>query len=219
MLYDRVVRKIALGALLLLNGCRGTAPALFQPPEAGIASVLIGCRMILPTGETPDGYLALNLEDQDGGETYRLPVKPQRVLLYQIEPGVYKLMPTRSIFGFHQDTLRVTIEGRTYRVPFPRELLRLETMSVKPRKIVSIGVVEVTLSGRRPGQAPTVRVRLDDSVTARRSLAEALIHAMMDPNAPNDMRSSALAWTRALEETLSEVVSEKERAPAFRPAP
>jgi hypothetical protein len=219
MLYDRVVRKIAWGALFLLCGCRGSVPALYQPPEAGIASVLIGCRMVLPTGETPDGVLWLNFEDQDGGETYRLPVKPQRVFLYQVEPGVYKVGPTRSIFGFHQETLRVVIEGRSYRVPFPRELLRLETYSVKPRKIVSIGIVEVTLSGRRPGQAPTVKVRLDDSATARRSLAEAMIHAMMDSNAPNEMRSSALAWTRALEETLSEVVTEKERSPMFRPAP
>jgi hypothetical protein len=194
-------------------------PALYQPPEAGIASILIGCRMILPTGETPDGYVALGFEDQDGGETYRIPVRPQRVLLYQVEPGAYKVMPTRSIFGFHQPNLRVVIEGRSYSVPYPREFMRRETVTVKPRKIVALGVVEVTLSGRRPGQAPTVRVRLDDSVTARRGLSEAMIHAMMDPNAPNDMRSSALAWTRALEESLSGVVSEKERAPAFRAAP
>src|SRR5205814_997632 len=115
-------------------GCRGTVPALYDPPEAGIASVVIGCRMILPTGETPDGKLALNLEDQDGGETYRLPIYPQRILLYQVEPGLYKVMPTRSIFGFHQTNLRVTIDGRTYKVPFPREILRLTNIPVKRKK-------------------------------------------------------------------------------------
>lgn len=219
MRYVCSVRRISWIALLSLCGCRGTVPPAFQPPEADIASVLIGCRMTLPTGETPDGWLAINLEGQDGGETYRLRAVPQRALLYQVEPGLYALTPTRSIFGFHQALLKIVIEGRAYRVPFPRDILRMTDFMVKPRRIVALGVLDVTLTGRKPGQAPTVKVRLDNSPEARRLLVQDQIRMMMDPNAPADMRASAVAWTRALEETLSEVVTEIQSHPVFRAVP
>ena len=219
MRYDRFVRRFALLTLTLLAGCRGTVPELYQPPEAGIASVLIGCRMTLPTGETPNGFLALNLEGADGGETYRLPIIPQRALLYQVEPGLYRLMPTLSIFGFRQEKLKVVIEGRAYSVPFPRDILRLPILTIKPKKVVALGVVDVTLTTRKPGQPVMVKVRLDDSVEARRQLVQTEIRTMMDPYVPAEERSSSVAWTRALEETLSEVVTESQRGPAFRAVP
>ena len=52
----------------------------------------------------------------------------------------------------------------------------MEALPVKPRKIVSLGVVDVTLSGRRPGQPPNVRVRLDDSVPRAAQHLRRMVH-------------------------------------------
>lgn len=212
------MRFLGILSLLMLSGCRGTVPRLNGPPEQGIASVLIGCRVILPTGETPTGRVSLNLDGEQGNsEVYRLPLKPQRALLFQIEPGAYRLSPTRSLFGSHQDRLKVAIEGHVYRVPFPREILRKPAFLVKPAKIVAIGTLEVEVAARLPDREPAVKIRLDDSTETRRKLVQSKIQAMMDPNAPESDRATALAWTRALEETLSQVLTESQREPAFRP--
>ena len=207
-----------LPLLLLAGGCRGTVPVLDGPPEAGISAVLIGCRITLTTGDTSSGQAAINLEgEESNGETYRLPLEPQRTLLYTVEPGVYRLTPTRGLFGGHQDQLKVVIEGRKYYVPFPRDILRKAPIDIKPRKIVALGVLELKLT-RLPGHEAALRVNLDDSVESRRNLVQREIRLMMDPKATENDRSSALAWTRALEQQLSAVVSEGQRAPAFRPA-
>ena len=205
--------------LLALAGFRGTVPLLYSSPEEGISSVLIGCRVTLPTGETPTGSLALNLEGVKNTETYRLPIEPRRALLYQVEPGLYRLGPTRSIFGFHQDLLKVSVAGHSYKVPFPRDILRKEAIEVKPTRIVALGVVNVELLDHLPGRPATVRVWLDDSLQTRRGLVQAEIHAMMDPNAAAEERSAALAWTRALDEALSDLLTEAERRAPFRAVP
>lgn len=208
---------LLLLALPLFSGCRGTSPQLNGPPEAGIASVLIACRVALPTGETLDGKAALNLEGEEGnGETYRLPLKPNAPLLFQVEPGVYRLAPTRSLFGFHQANLKIKAEGRTYTVPFPREILRKAALNVKPARIVPIGTLDVKVLARAPGRPATVRVSLDDSIRERRRLVQEVIRTMMDPRVDAGDRANAVAWTRALEASLSELLVESDRAPAFR---
>lgn len=214
------MKKGALLAVIALAGCRGSVPAVDRTPEHGVSSIAIGCRLILPTGETRSGRMTINLDnDARSSDVYRLPLVPQVPLLYQVEPGAYKLAPTRGLFGFHQPDLKVVIEGRSYRVPFPREMLRKPAFVLKPTKIVAVGVVEASLSERLPGRAPAVKVRLDDSVAARRSLVQELIRAQMNPDVPAARRASAIAWTRALEQALSDLVTESQREPAFRAAP
>lgn len=202
----------------LLSGCMGTVPTLNGEPEQGISSVIIGGRVITPLGETRSAKLWINLET-DGGrdaEVYRLPVRPQEALLYQVEPGVYHVAPTRNLLGWSQPVLKITVEGRAYKVPFPRELLRKGSLDIKPTKIVPIGVLDVVVEKALPGRPPIVRMSLDDSVDARRGLVQQLIRAMMDPNAPADMRRSAIAWTRALDQTLVEVLAEPPREPLYK---
>lgn len=214
------MRRLGLLPLVLLvAGCGGTRPLLNTPPEEGIASVLIGCQITLPTGDTPTGSLNLDLEGVNNSETYRLRVEPRRLLLYQVEPGTYRLAPTRSIFGFHQELLKVSVAGHSYKVPFPRDILRKEALEIRPTRIVSLGIVRVELLDHLPGRAPTVRVWLDDSVQARRDLLQNEIHAMMDPNAPAEERSAALAWTRAIDESLSDLLTEADRRAPFRAVP
>ena len=217
MLARRLTAAAALVAAFALTGCRGTVPMLNGPPEAGISAVLLGCRMFLPTGETRDGRAALNLEGELGnGETYRLPVEPQRALLYDVEPGVYRVGPTRSIFGFHQAKLKVVLEGRSYYADFPREIMRKPALDIRPTRLYALGILEARLV-RLPGRPPELKVRLDDSLQARRSLVQNVIRTMMDPHAGNADRSSAVAWTRALEAELTSIVSQVERGPAYRP--
>lgn len=220
------MRKAAsalLAALCLaLAGCRGTVPESHGDPVRGISAVLISGRFVLPTGETPIGRLYLNLEGEGGGreaEVYRLPVYPKRPILYQVEPNAYRLSPTRSFFGSHQPNLKVWIEGRVYTVPFPRDILRKPVVSINPTRIVALGVVEVEVSRSLPGRGPTVRVRLNDTVQARRELVQQVIRNMMDPAAPREVRQSAIAWLRGLETTLSELVTEEDRVRLYKPAP
>ncbi|MFI5347150.1 MAG: hypothetical protein ACHQ51_12325 [Elusimicrobiota bacterium] len=214
--------KLALlaAALLLLPGCRGTVPPRDAPPEQSIAAILIGGRMILPTGESRNAYTVVNFESEGGeaGEVYRLPIKGGENALYLVEPGTYRILPTRSLIGYYQEMMKVVIEGRTYRLPFPRELLRLEPYKVKASKIVTLGVVEARVLPALPGRKPEIRVRLDDSAATRRAVVQDMIREMMDPNRPIDARQSAISWSRALQNSLLDILSEQEKAPMYKPA-
>jgi len=74
----------------------------------------------LPSGETRNGRIIVNFESEGGrqAEVYRLPLRGAENYLYLIEPGIYRIAPARSIFGFYQPTMNVVIEGRTYSLPF-----------------------------------------------------------------------------------------------------
>lgn len=211
---------LALGAALTA-GCSGTVPRLRGTPAQGMAAVLVGGRFLLPTGETSGGRLHVNLEGEGGrrAEVYRLPIRPREVLLYQIEPGKYRLAPTRGLLGFHQPMLKVRVEDRVFRIPFPRDILRHDAYDIQPKKIVSIGIFEATVEPALPGRRPTLKVRLDDSIEARRAVVQSVIHEMMDPNVPTANRESAIAWARALQNTLMTLVSETERAPLYKAGP
>jgi hypothetical protein len=222
MRYHLAMDSKAVPALvfcLLAGACRGTSPSLGHNPERGLASVLIGGRITLPTGQTRSGKMWINFEgegDHANGETYRLTIKPGMPLLYQVEPDSYHLSPTRNIFGLQQPLLAVKIEGRTFRVPFPRDVMRKSAIVVKPRKIVSLGTLEVKVSARMPGREPEIKAWLDDSQLARRKLLEETIKQMMDPNAPNIYRNNAIAWTEALDRSLVDVTAEPEQAPLYK---
>ena len=150
-------------AAALASGCSGTVPKLRGAPEQGVSAVLVGGRFVLPTGETGTGRLSVNFEGEGGrrAEVYRLPIRPRETLLYQVEPGLYRLSPTRGLFGFHQATLKVRVEDATYRLPFPRDILRKQAYDIKPKKIIAIGVFEAMVQPALPGQRPTIKVRLE----------------------------------------------------------
>lgn len=216
--------KGALGlAVLILSaaGCRGTVPRASGGPEQGISSVVIGGRIQGPSGQALPGRLVINFESEGGrqAQVYRLPVKPGEVLLYQIEPGIYHLAPTRSLLGGHQPFLSVRIAGRAYPVAFPRELLRKPAVGVRPRKIVALGVLEARWTPELPGRKTELKVALDDSLAARRGLVESLVSDMMNPSAPQRLRDNLVAWTHALDQALVDLSSEAERAPLFKPSP
>lgn len=207
-------------AVLGLAACRGTVPDRNAPPEQAISAILIGCHTFLPSGETRNSRLFVNFESEGGrqGEIYRLPLSGGENYLYLVEPGVYRIGPTRSLFGSFQAELSVVIEGRTYRLPFPRELLRQHSYEIRPGKIVSMGSIEATVMPALPGQKPTIRVRLDDSTQARRTVVQNAIRDMMDPRKPTEVRESALAWTRSLQVSLMDLLAEEERRQLYKPA-
>ena len=210
-----------IGLCLLGSGCMGTSPSLGHDPERGLASVLVGVRFFLPSGQTRSGEAWINLEgegDHGNGETYRIPLDPGLPMLYQIEPDLYRLAPTRSIFGTPQPTLKVRLEGRTYRAPFPREVTRKAAVAIKSRKIVSLGILEFRLSSALPGRHPSLKVRLDDSASARSSLVQEALRSTLEPTAPNWYRNNAVTWSRALEETLVGISAEPEAAPLYKRA-
>jgi hypothetical protein len=214
-------KAIWLAAALGLAACRGTVPDRDAPPEQKISAIVIGVRLILPSGETRNGYTAVNFETDGGSsaEVYRLPVKGGENFLFLVEPGTYRFAPTRSLFGFYQPMMTVVIEGRKYRVPFPREIQRLNAYTVKPSKILSLGILEARVMPALPGRKPEVRVRLDDSVLARRKIVQDTIREMMDPTSSSDARDSAISWSRALQNSLMDILSEEDRRPLYTPAP
>ncbi|HXT01742.1 MAG TPA: hypothetical protein VN915_13795 [Elusimicrobiota bacterium] len=214
-------RALPLAAVLALAACRGTVPERDAPPEQAISAIVIGARMILPSGETRDGTTAVNFETDGGSraEVYRLPVKAGENFLYLIEPGSYRFAPTRSIFGFYQPTMTVDIEGRRYRLPFPRDIQRLDSYTIKPSKILALGIIEARVMPALPGRPPEVRVRLDDSVMARRKVIQDTIREMMDPTRPLDTRESAISWSRGLQNSLIDILAEDDHRPLYTPAP
>lgn len=207
--------------LAAITGCSGTTPKLRGVPEQGISAVIVAGRFIVPTGETQSGRMAVNLEGEGGrqAEVYRIPIKAHNTLLYQVEPGLYHLSPTRNLFGFYQPILKVRVEDATYRIAFPRDILRKAALDIKPKKIMPIGIFDVQLQQALPGQKPTLKLHLDDSVDARRKIVQDIIHDMMDPQVPVENRESAISWTRALQNSLMELLSETERTPLFKAAP
>lgn len=213
-------RAILLAAALGLAACQGTVPDRDAPPEQAISAIVIGARMILPSGETRNGETAVNFETDGGSraEVYRLPVKGGENFLYLIEPGTYRLAPTRSIFGFYQPTMTVYIEGRKYRLPFPRDIQRLDAYTIKPSKILAMGILEARVLPALPGRPPEIRVRLDDSVLARRKVVQDTIRAMMDPNRSLDVRESAISWSRALQNSLLDILAEEDHRPLYTPS-
>lgn len=216
------MRNAVFAAALSLAclACRGTAPGVNGRPEDGVASVIIAGKIILPDGEAKSGGITINLEgDGEGADSYRLKVLPRQAQLFQVEPGTYRLSPTRSLLGTHQASLKIRIEGRTYRVPFPREILRANAVTIKPRKIAALGVLEARLSKALPGRPARIDLRLDDSVDARRNLVEGLIRSMMDPDVSVEKRENAISWIRALDQSLLDLLSESERKPLYKLAP
>lgn len=208
-------------ALAALSACRGTVPDRNEPPEQSISAILIGSRFLLPSGQTLSGRTHINFES-DGGrraEVYRLPLADGENFLYLVEPGVYRIAPTRSIFGFYQESMKVVIDGRKYRLPFPRDLLRLPPYAVKASKILALGILEARVLPALPGQKPHIQVRLDDSVPARRKVVQDTIREMMDPRLASETRESAISWSRALQNSLMDILSEEEKRTMYKPAP
>ena len=213
-------RPLLLAGILLAASCRGTVPERNAPPEQAISSILLGCKTILPSGETRNGRIFINFESEGGrqAEVYRIPLTSGENYLYLIEPGIYRITPTRSIFGFYQPTMDVVIEGRHYSLPFPRDLLRQHSYEIKPGKVTSIGLLEAKVMPALPGQKLTIRVRLDDSPQARRNVVQSIIHDMMDPRKSTEVRESALAWSRALQISLMDLLAEEEQRQIYKPA-
>jgi hypothetical protein len=213
-------RLLPLAAAAALAACQGTVPERNKAPEQAIAAILIGTRFSLPTGETRGGETVINFESEGGrqAEVYRLPIGGGETYLYLVEPGVYRIMPARSLFGFHQSVMKARIEGRTYRIPFPRDLLRLPAYQVKPSRILALGILEYKVQAALPGQPSRIAVRLDDSVEARRKIVQETIRDMMDPRKSSEVRESAISWTRSLQNSLLDLLAEEERRPTFKPA-
>lgn len=213
-------RPLLLAAILLAASCRGTTPDRNAPPEQAISAILISCKTILPSGETRNGRITVNFESEGGraAEVYRLPLTSGENYLYLVEPGIYRIAPTRSMFGFHQPAMSVVIEGRTYSLPFPRDLLRQHAYEIKPGKITSLGSLEAKVMPALPGQKPKIQVRLDDSPQARRSVIQSTIRDMMDPRKSTEVRESSIAWSRALQNSLMDLLAEETQRQLYKPA-
>lgn len=215
------MRRLLLAFVVTaLAACRGSVPDRNAPPEQAISAILIGCKTILPSGETRNGKVFVNFESEGGrqAELYRVPLSGGENYLYLVEPGIYRITPTRSIFGFYQPIMKVVIEGRSYTLPFPRDLLRQHAYEIKPGKITSMGVIEAKVNPALPGQKATLTVRLDDSPQSRRNVVQSLIRDMMDPRKSTEVRESALAWSRALQISLMELLSEEEQRQLYKPS-
>ncbi len=213
-----MLRALPLILLLpILAACRGTRPVRFGESKFGFSSLIVRGRIVTPTGEITTGKMSLNLES-DEAERYRVPFEPGRTVVWRIEPDLYRVHPTRNIFGSVQRDLSVQIAGRNFRVPFPRHILRKEELDVKPTWMVPIGILEAKLFPIQKGKPPKIIVTLDDSVATRRKLIQEVIDMMVDPTVPIKIRSSAISWTRALQNALLEMLGEQEEKPAYKPA-
>ena len=65
---------------------------------------------------------------------------------------------------------------------------------------------------------PSMRVRLNYCPQARGNVVQSIIHDMMDPRKSTEVRESALAWSRALQISLMDLLAEEEQRQIFKPA-
>ena len=209
----RIVSLVA--CLSILAGCRGTRPAYYGKAQLGFGAILVGARIITPNGESNVGLMEMNFESDN--ERYRIRFMPEETSLLRIEPDVYRLYPTRTPVGRVEARMRVRIDGRTYRVPFPRSVLRLRPFEVPPTKLLPVGILEARLLPIERGKRPIIQVRLDDSVSARRKLLESVIDKQMNPKTEPNIRDSTITWTRALEQALIRLQGEEEEKRRYNP--
>ncbi|MBI5631165.1 MAG: hypothetical protein HY921_09815 [Elusimicrobia bacterium] len=208
--------KWIISLCCLAAACRGTIPELHEPPSRNVGGFLVGLKISTElSGEASSGKFILNLES--GSEIYRLALEPGQSYLYQVEPGIYRLAPERSLFGGRRTLMSISAQGQEYQLPFPRELDRHESLSVEPGDILVLGRVEVSVAEAQAGREALVRIRLNQSVAARRDLVQAMIRKIMDPSQPLPARESALSWVQALEKNLRRLFGEKEKGPALAP--
>jgi hypothetical protein len=214
-----ITTVLCAAVLFAVAACRGSAPLYYGESNLGFSAILLKARILLPSGETEDGRITMNLESEDGDERYRVSFLPGKTSLLRVEPGLYRLYPPRDLFGFPQTQVKVRIQNHTYTVPFPREILRMESFSVKPAKAAPLGILEARLIPMGLKERGKVVLRFDHGVATRRALVEDVIGKMMDPKTPQDVRESAISWTRALEQALVKIQGEEERQPTFKPSP
>jgi len=222
---EPVKRATLLAAALAAAGCAGRTPSrAAAPPGVAASAVLLGVRLVLPSGETRNGTLALGFESESSREqgqepiAYELPVRGGEFYLFRVEPGFYRLAPTRRWTGEQRTDLSATIEGREYVIPFPRELLRQGSYELKPKKAVALGVLEAKVHAALPGQKGTLKIRMDDGLQARRAVVTAVIRQLMDPRRSSSEQANAAVWSRALQNMLMELQAEDEPRPTFKPA-
>lgn len=218
MTFDQRWRLAVVSLAVGAAGCSGTVPRFEGTPERNIGGIIIGARGIVATGETRYGGATLNLEGEGGrrAHIYRLPIKFGEPKLFRIEPGTYRLAPERSNLGYHRKYLEVMVEGRIYRLPFPRDIMRKDDIKVPQRKIVPLGIIEARIVPALPGKKPELRIRFDDSLKTRRRLVEDMIRKMTDPRVPLKERQSVLSWAKALDRALMNLAAQRKKSPLFK---
>lgn len=192
--------------VVLLGACQGSVPIHSGGPDAGMGAVLAAGRIFLPSGPIRSGKIAVNLEsDSNPPQIYRLIISPERPTLYRIEPGVYRLRPTRNLFGAGLETLTVRLGGQTYLPRFPASLEHRRPFQIKTGEVLALGVMEARLSRSLEGGSPYVSLSLDDSLLSRRRITEQVIRDMMEPSAPAAVKNYIISWAGALQKSLVEM--------------
>jgi len=213
----RMKKTVPLFLACWVAGCQGSTPARNATGTSiSSSAILVRARLSLPSGELHSGYIDFDIESD--ARDYRLRALPG-TSLYVVEPGAYRFSPVRGLFGKVKDELRIDFNGRTYKIAFPLALLRHNSIVVKPRRIVSLGILEAKLERVSGSLEPKVTFSLLEDPTTQKSLVEDMIHKMMDKSTDPEMRDTAVAWSRALEEALVQLQEVQDASPTFKPGP
>ncbi len=194
---------LALG----LAACRGSVPIAGEEPQQGLAAVVIGAQFAAAGSPTNDGKTAVALKSADG-RTYRLYLSAGQTVLYQMDPGLYRLAPVPEPFGAPGRFLHARIDGRDYQTPFPQEFVNSQPINAKAGRIAVLGLLKIKLSAPLPGRGPFLSADLANFAEDKRALVQNLISRMMDPTAPASVRQNALAWLNPLEKALMSLAAQ-----------
>lgn len=199
---------ILSSAMALLCACQGRVPIHSGGTDAGRSAVLVGGRVVLPSGPVQEGRIAINLESElSPPEIYRLIIDPASPTLYRMEPGDYRLRPTRNLFGRRLETVTFRLKGKTHLPRFPASLQHRKPFEFKTGEVVALGIVDIRISRAMEGGQPYVSVSLDDSLAARREITQQAIRRLGDPRAPASVRNYLFSWSNALEKSLMEMTA------------
>ncbi len=196
------------GLLLLLTGCRGSAPLTGKLPSSGMAGYAMAVRVTLPNGAQSSSARAyLNLEEPEGPERYKIELLAGRAFFAQVEPGIYHLEAVRNPFGWSKQRIKIHLFGRDYEAPIPQAMRDMPSFELSSGEVLPAGRLDVTVSTTASG-GRLVGVSWNTSRDARREIIERLIHAMTDPSSSEDLRETVVPWMNALEQALNRLYAE-----------
>jgi hypothetical protein len=193
-----------LAALILFAGCAGITPTTDGQLEPNLAAVIISARIKTPNGHAYSGGTTLTLQGigEGSSKSYRIFLPAQETLLYQIAPGLYRVEAPRGFFGNLKTILSIQADGENYVAPFPRGLVDLPPIQIKPEQTVAIGKLEVAVMSVPAGTPQSIVVEFHHDIAAKRRLIEKIIHSMADPNISEDKRRSYQSWVNSLQNAL-----------------
>ncbi len=209
---------VCLFLTLLLSACAGTSPRTTADISPNRGAVVIAARINTPDGRAYTGGIHLTLQGIGGEslETYNFYLPARRTVLYQIAAGTYRIEAPKNFFGITRETLPIVADGKKYFPNFPESLSQLKPFVLKPEKTIVIGELDISVTPGTKESPRSVSIEFKQGAKDKRKLLAQIIHQMLDPEIPEDIKKSEQSWLNSIQQALI-AVNQKTEIPTPKP--